>query len=133
MRILNVIFIMLFLLSAGLQYNDPDPYLWIAIYMYGAFICYHALRQKCIPSLYIIGWIVYGTYAAYLFFSADGVLSWWQQHKAENIAQSMKATKPWIEATREFFGLLILIFALVINWAWLHKRQIKRGNRLALP
>jgi hypothetical protein len=27
----------------------------------------------------------------------------------------MKATKPWIEATREFLGLILLIFVLVMN------------------
>jgi flagellar biogenesis protein FliO len=35
----------------------------------------------------------------------------------------MKATKPWIEETREFFGLLILIVALVVNMIWLGKRN----------
>jgi hypothetical protein len=46
------------------------------------------------------------------------VLAWAQEHDAENIAQSMKATKPWIEQTREFFGLLILCVALVSNMIW---------------
>jgi len=35
----------------------------------------------------------------------------------------MKATKPWIEETREFGGLLILIVVLLINMAWLKKRS----------
>ncbi|MFN2440746.1 MAG: hypothetical protein ABR503_16195, partial [Chitinophagaceae bacterium] len=54
---------------------------------------------------------------------------------AENIVQSMKATKPWIEETREFFGLLILIVAFIANMIWLSKnkkaatdQKIKPGN-----
>jgi flagellar biogenesis protein FliO len=35
----------------------------------------------------------------------------------------MKATKPWIEETREFFGLLILIVALIANMIWLSKTK----------
>lgn len=119
MRILNWVFVVLFVLSALLQYNDPDPYIWMPLYLYGAVLCYLALRKKFTPLLYLVGLMVYVPYAVYLFFEADGVLSWWREHNAENIAQSMKAARPWIEATREFFGLLILIGALVANWLWL--------------
>jgi hypothetical protein len=51
-------------------------------------------------------------------------LNWAEEHHAENIAQSMKATKPWIEETREFFGLLILISVLCVNMVWLRKTRI---------
>ena len=130
MKILNLFFIALFLFSAVLQYNDPDPYLWIPVYLYGAFICFMAYQEKFVPALYIIGWAAYGVYALFLVFIRDGVISWWQEHEAEDIAQSMKAAKPWIEQTREFFGLLILILALTINWIWLRKRQAKNRYQL---
>ncbi len=123
MRILNIIFIILFLLSALLQYNDPDPYIWIPIYLYGALLYYLAKKGRYNIILYVIGLLVFIAYAVFLFFDKDGVLAWVQQHNAENIAQSMKAIKPWIESTREFFGLLILIFALVINIIWLLRRK----------
>jgi len=31
-NILGILFVLLFALSAGLQYNDPDPLVWISIY-----------------------------------------------------------------------------------------------------
>ena len=127
MRIFNVVFIVLFILSAGLQYNDPDPYVWMPLYLYGAYVCYTAFRKKFVPALYLVGWAVYLAYAVYLFFAADGVWSWWQEHQAENIAQSMKATRPWIEETREFFGLLILCAALLVNWTRLRQRRESRA------
>jgi hypothetical protein len=125
MKIFNIVFIILFVLSAALQYNDPDPYLWVPIYLYGAFLCYQAYRKKYVPVLYIIGLVIYIGYAAYLFFDRQGVLNWANEHNAESITQTMKATKPWIEETREFGGLLILIVVLVINMLWLRKKDLR--------
>ena len=61
------------------------------------------------------GILFYSIYAVYLLFDKSGVVSWAVDHHAENIAQSMQASSPWIEETREFFGLLILILALSLN------------------
>lgn len=121
MKIFNSIFLILFVLSAGLQYNDPDPALWILIYLFGAMICFFAIRKKFYPRISLAGIILLFIYALYLFFDKDGVLSWLTEHQAENIAGSMKASSPWIEETREFFGLLILISVLSINFFSLRK------------
>jgi hypothetical protein len=129
MKLFNIIFIVLFIISAGLQYNDPDPYIWIPIYLYGAFLCYLALKRRYIPVLFIGGLVVYGGYALYLFFDKEGVLNWAGEHGAESIVQSMKATKPWIEATREFGGLLILAISIIINMIWLNKPRTTTSKR----
>jgi hypothetical protein len=127
MRIFNIVFIVIFVLFAALQYNDPDPYIWIPIYLYAAFLCYQAIQKKLNPTLYIIGWTVYLAYAAYLFFDKTGVLDWAEEHHAENIAQTMKATKPWIEETREFGGLGIILVVMLINFLWLRSRRTVRA------
>ena len=121
MRVFNGIFIALFVLFAVLQYNDPDPYIWIPIYLYAAFLCYTALKKRYNPLLYAVGFIVFGGYAAYLFFDKTGVLSWATEHGAENIAQSMKATRPWIEETREFGGLALILVVMLVNFFWLRR------------
>lgn len=115
MKVLNVIFCVLFIISAGLQYNDPDPFVWITIYLLSAILCLLAFRDRYYPKIYLWTIAVYSVYALYLLFDKTGVLTWAFEHNAENIAQSMKASSPWIEETREFFGLLILIAALGIN------------------
>ncbi len=125
MRAFNIAFIVLFIIFAALQYNDPDPYVWVPLYLYGAFICYQALRKKYNPVLYIIGFAGYGGYALYLLFDKTGVLNWATKHHAENIAESMKATKPWIEETREFFGLVMMLVVLLLNFIWLRKTRTK--------
>ena len=124
MRIPNILFVIIFVLSAALQYNDPDPYLWIPLYLYGGFLCFQAIRGKFHPALYTLGLIVYSGYALYLFFDSSGVLSWFNEHEAESLVQSMKASKPWIEETREFLGLLILIVALLANMFWFRRKTL---------
>ena len=122
MKVFNIIFCLLFVFSAALQYNDPDPYIWMPIYMYGAVLCWLAFRNKFYPKAYLIGILVYSVYAIGLFFWKDGVLDWMNKHNAEDIAATMKAEKPWIEETREFFGLIILIAVLAIDYIYVKRK-----------
>ncbi len=123
MRVFNIFFIVIFVLFAALQYNDPDPHIWIPIYLFAAFLCYKACTGKYHPYLYIAGLILFIGYAIYLFFDASGVLNWMTVHESESIVQSMKAEKPWIEETREFGGLLMIIVVLLINMFWMRKHH----------
>ena len=123
MKIFNLFMILIFLISAALQYNDPDPLVWISLYLYGAVLSYLAIRKRFDFFRYLAGFLVFSGYALYLFFAGDGVLSWLTEHNAENIVQSMKATKPWVEQTREFGGLLILLATLGLNWFYFRKRM----------
>jgi hypothetical protein len=125
MKVFNIIFFVLFIVSAGLQYNDPDPYIWIPIYLIGAAISFQAFRVKYYPVFTLLLSALFIIYDLYLFFDKFGVLSWLNEHNAENIAASMKASAPWIEETREFFGLLILIIVLMINYFVSQKSVVK--------
>lgn len=116
-RIINLVFAGLFILFAILQYNDPDPWLWIPIYGYAAWVCYRYGMGKKPRAAALAGILFCLVYAAYLFMASDGVISWAREHDAENLVQTMKATKPWIENTREFGGLLIIVVVLGINYA----------------
>lgn len=115
MKVFNYVFGVLFIISAALQYNDPDPYVWITIYLFAALMCFSAARGILYPKLYWAAILILALYAIFLFFDENGTLSWLREHNAENIAGTMKADKPWIEETREFFGLLIVILVLVVN------------------
>jgi hypothetical protein len=128
MKIINIVFCLLFVLFAGLQYNDPDPYVWMPIYLYSAVLCGLAARNRFYPKLYILGIVVYLVYAIYKLVDQNGVIDWFTKHNAENLAETMKATKPWIEETREFFGLAICIALLAINY-FVAKSAARRGIR----
>lgn len=129
MKIFNIFFCLVFILFAALQYNDPDPYVWVPIYLYTAVLCALAARKRFYKGAYLAGILVYLAYAAYLFFDRQGVMDWATHHHAENIAQTMKAGKPWIEETREFFGLFILIIVLLINYVHASQRILKKQRK----
>lgn len=129
MKIFNIFFCLVFIVFAGLQYNDPDPYIWMPIYLYTAVLCALAARKQFYPGAYLIGILVYLVYATYLFFDKYGVMDWAVNHHAENIAESMKATKPWIEETREFFGLFILIVVLITDYTYAGQRILKKTRK----
>lgn len=105
-----------FIVFAALQYNDPDPLLWISFYIYAAYLCINRYRGKYQPRGYALAFMVYAIYAVYLFFDRNGVLSWINDHHAESLVTTMKAEKPWIEESREFGGLVILMITMGINW-----------------
>jgi hypothetical protein len=92
------------------------------IYLYGAALCYFAAKGSFYPKAYLVGIIVYGLYALFLFFDKTGFLNWVQAHRSDSMVQTMKATKPWIEESREFFGLVILIIVLGLNWLYSARR-----------
>jgi hypothetical protein len=124
MKFLNVFFVIIFLISAGLQYNDPDPYIWAPLYLYAAYLCWMVVKGKYLPKAYLAGMLVYLVYAVYLFFDKDGVISWAKDHDAENLVETMKASKPWIEETREFGGLMIMFVALLVNYLASKKKTV---------
>jgi len=126
LKFFNIFFCIVFILFAAVQYNDPDPYVWMPIYLYAATLCWLAFRNKYFPGAYLLGIAVYAAYALYKFFDQNGVWDWMTKHHATNIAGTLKAEQPWIEETREFFGLVILIVVLLIDY--LHAKRKARVN-----
>ena len=116
MKIFNLIFCFIFIVFGALQYNDPDPYLWIPIYLFAAFLCWKASKGVFHPMTTLIGIAFFTGYAIYKIFDPNGLIDWVNIHHAENIAETMKAEKPWVEESREFFGLVIIISVLVTNY-----------------
>lgn len=114
--ILNIIFCLAFLVFAYLNLNDVDPWLWVPIYMSAAICCGLVVFGFYYPTIYLLLIAFYLIYAIILFFAKDGVRDWLTKYKKESLVQEMQATKPYIEQTREFFGLLIIAGALLINY-----------------
>lgn len=116
LSILNSIFCIAFILFAYVNLNDGDSWLWVPIYMVASVCCGLAVFNYLYPTLYLIATSFYLLYAAFLFFAKDGVRDWIVRYKRPSLVESMQATKPYIEKTREFFGLLIISGALAINY-----------------
>lgn len=116
LSILNSIFCIAFILFAYVNLNDGDSWLWVPIYMIASVCCGLAVFNYLYPTVYLIAISFYLVYAVVLFFAKDGVRDWIVRYKRPSLVESMQATKPYIEKTREFFGLLIISGALTINY-----------------
>jgi len=116
LTILNGFFCISFILFAYVNLNDKDSWLWVPIYMVAAICCGLAAFKYYYPMIYLVAIAFYLIYAIQLFFSKNGVRDWITVYKKPSIVESMQATKPYIEKTREFFGLLIISAALAINY-----------------
>lgn len=110
-RVVNAVFALLFLIAAVLQYNDPDPMGWMAIYVGAAASCLIALirPKQLAPPLVVLGIAV--VWAAILMPEALAI------GEIARIAESMKATQPGIEIMREVLGLCIVaVWMAVLAW-----------------
>jgi hypothetical protein len=111
MKALNIILAALFTVSAAVQYNDPDPWLWMAMYLFVAVIS---------------GFAAFGRYDRWALRIGLAVcLIWmgtllpdfinWIKMGAPTITGSMKAEEPHIELTREFLGLVVCGIVLLFH------------------
>ena len=116
LSILNGFFCIAFAGFAYVNLNDNDSWLWVPIYMVASICCGLAAFHIYYPVVYIIATVFYLVYAIKLFFEKDGVRDWIIKYNQPSIVESMQATKPYIEKTREFFGLLIISGALLLNY-----------------
>ena len=114
--ILNIIFCIAFIGFAYVNLNDKDSWLWIPIYMVASVCCGLAAFNLYYPFIYLGAIVFYLVFAVILFFAKDGVRDWLMKYRRPSIVESMQATKPYIEKTREFFGLLIVSAALAMNY-----------------
>lgn len=119
MKVANILLALLFLLFAYFQYNDPDPWLWIGIYLLVAGICGFAAFGRYnhwLTLATLIGLSIY-----WLILLPD-FISWFSEGMP-TITGSMKAESPHIELVREFLGLLILMGA--VGWNVWRNRKVK--------
>jgi hypothetical protein len=116
LSIVNIFFLLAFSAFAYVNLNDKDAPLWVTIYMLAAVACGLAAFGLYFPVAYLLLILFYVGYAIVLFFAKDGVRDWVVKYNRPSITESMQATKPYIEKTREFFGLLIISAALALNY-----------------
>jgi hypothetical protein len=110
----------IFLLFAGVQYNDPDPLVWMALYGSVSLLC--ALAALGI-SLRWPAVALAAVTALWMLTLAPAMLDW-ARMGYPTIVGSMKAEAPHIELVREFLGLLLALLAQVylLRMAWRRPR-----------
>ena len=111
-RLPHLLLALMFLAFAALQINDPDPILWIAIYLAMTALCALAAFQKYyrIPMLVLaVGYLIY------MIILFPGVTDWFHSPDLSLLFDDIaKMQYPYIEESREFLGLLICEIVLVV-------------------
>jgi len=116
MKYTHLIISILFLLFGVLQYNDPDFFIWIPIYLFVSFVAFASYKGLKFPVITLVVLIMLGIWLATYFPS----FITWIQDGMPSITGSMKAETPYIEHVREFGGLLISFLTTLIYY-FIHK------------
>ncbi len=121
MKITNFILALLFLVFAFVQINDPDPFLWILIYVNMTVLCGLAMFKIQYKVWLLITGIIYLVYAVFLF---PGALEWFRSPDRSLLFDDLaKMQFPYIEETREFLGLMICIAALLFQYLFVARNR----------
>lgn len=111
-KILHYSLAVLFLLFAAVQYNDPDPLLWVLIYGAVFLIAVVKLQFRQVNFKPLITTFIV-IFLLFAFTYIPSFLEFLNQPDKVDLIRKMKAEKPWIEETRELGGLLIAVAALI--------------------
>ena len=108
--VVNIFLAFVFILFAIVQLNDPDPIIWFSIYLLTAVLCAISIfRRIPLNELYSYGLEILFYAAMHIEFAMEWMLS---ENKSE-LFGDMQEDKYYLEGTREFLGLLIVILAVV--------------------
>ena len=108
MKTTNIVLAVLFVLFAVVQINDPDPWAWVALYLYvGVLFALAAFGRVFRPAM-LVGMAACLVWLALLLPEFIN----WVNMGMPTITGSMTAEEPHIEYTREFLGLFISMGAL---------------------
>lgn len=118
MKVINIILTVLFILFAAVQFDDPDPWLWVAIYGLVAGVSGFAIFQKYNKGVVYLGIAICVIGLGVLFPD----LIDWIKMGTPNIAETMKTERSYIEFVREFFGLGISLVVLLFHFYQLRKK-----------
>lgn len=118
---------LLFLLFAYWQWNDPDPEIWISIYIFSAVMSAFAAFGRFYVTVLFAAAI--GGFLGGLYFFPASVSDWvWQEWQQADL--SMKTLD--MEEARESFGLLIVsaVMGLAAFAGW-RKKCAKDSARIS--
>ena len=108
-KTIDIVVFVVFVLFAYFQFNDPDSLRWALVYCLPAIIAIMSLRGLTPMKVYYAFLLFY---LVLIFTYVPHLVDWFQQGMP-NIASSMKAETPYIELTREFFGLVLCLISVV--------------------
>ena len=104
------ILIAMFIIFAILQYNDPDPFGWILVYLGVAAHIKFIDEKWYLPQ---IRWVLIAV-LVYLLYTYVPDIQQWVKDGMPTIVTDMKADTPYVELVREGLGLVICLLTVVL-------------------
>ena len=98
----NIFFLVIYLLCAAVQYNDPDALPWVALYLCAAAMCTARLRKRLPQWLPKLLFIVSLLWMGALLPNIIGQVS------PQDIAASISMQTTAVEEAREIGGLFLV-------------------------
>jgi hypothetical protein len=111
-RIFAIVMALVFVVFAVLQYNDPDPHIWIPIYLVVALLLILAMNGK------VSSGVLFGVALVFLV----GAIFMWPEHW-EGLALKNGMKTRFIEEGRESLGLAMCFVTLVIYGLMIRNRK----------
>jgi hypothetical protein len=107
---------------AGLQFNDPDPVIWVSFYVLCALIPLLLVFNFYYSPLFLLA---VAACLLCLVIAGPGAFEYYRHMGQEPLMQTMNPDKPYIEEAREFLGALIALGLVIINALVAHSRYLK--------
>lgn len=117
MKYIHLAVSVLFLIFGVVQYNDPDFFIWIPIYLFVSFVAFASFKGLKFPIITLVVLVMLGIWLATYF----PTFITWVKDGMPSVTGTMKAETPYIEHVREFGGLLVSFIAAFIYFI-IHKK-----------
>ncbi|MEM9255123.1 MAG: transmembrane 220 family protein [Pseudomonadota bacterium] len=110
--VLNALFLMAYLMSAAVQYNDPDALPWIILYLTAAAMCVAQYRKNLPRWLPLLLLFISLVWIGWLLPNVVG------QVTLGELVESISMRTEQIEEAREIGGLLLVTIwsAMLVQW-----------------
>src|SRR5262249_4042509 len=109
LRVLCGLLCLLFVFSVAVQYNDPDPVRWMAIYAAAAIVCGRAAWGKRTPV-----WVPIAVAVVALVWAAIWAPGVWGRFRFSELFAEFEMKSTLIEEAREMCGLLIVAGGMLV-------------------
>ncbi|MFN6945236.1 MAG: transmembrane 220 family protein [Cytophagaceae bacterium] len=120
MKYASLFLCILFFGFVAVQYNDPDPYVWMPIYGFASVMCWLSFKGKYHTPILLTSAVLYFLGGLY-HFPSDIM----QYIQAELSQKSMAMNVLGVEEAREAFGLMIAGIAMLFLYVLARKKKIQ--------
>ena len=124
----NVIMLLMFVFSAAVQVNDPDPLVWMGIYAAAAVVCGFETRRRTPAWAPVVVALIAFAWAGSLYYRAHDV-------PISSLFAEWEMQDLRIEEAREMYGLLIVgVWMIVIAGVkWRRAKGAASNEELQTP